>query len=597
MGFADRYTILKKVADGGMAEIFLATQTGAQGFERTVVCKRILPELSADPQFRHMLVDEAHIAMGLNHSNIVQVFDLGEAEGRTFLVLELVDGWDLSTILGRARAAKHPLPPALALYVTAEICRALAYAHGRTRDGKPMNIVHRDISPHNVLLSDQGEVKLTDFGIAKALGRRERTRTGVIKGKLDFMSPEQAAGAPIDARSDIFATGSVLYTMVTGAKPFSAASDLETLLRVQSGDLDDPQRHTPNLAPSIRGIILKAMRKAPRERYASADEMMGAVERVLREELGSAGQSDLKRWLEDLGRRDGVASIARTPGLPIPEAEGTRGKTLALRGVGKHGDDVGDEDEPRAGRVTQDAPEDGRDAGLTLALAETAVQQVPPGAIPGAPIRSRRRPRGRWLVRLVVVGALAAGGVYLAGSARKRADLLRKAETTARKVRGAIGAAATLVDPPAGPAGRAPRAAEERADPVERRPEPPERRAQGEGGTAGDRPQPGAPAAAPSPAEDAGEARRSRMATADRRAPALTEVRLDSRPPGAVIHLEKRRLGATPTTVKLRPGARQEVVFSKPGYADVRRTIDVGTRPQRVAVVLSRRAGKRTTRR
>jgi serine/threonine protein kinase len=167
MSLQSRYTILRKITDGGTAEIFLAKQHGAQGFEKTVVLKRIFTTFYADPQFRHMLVDEAHVAMSLNHSNIVQVLDLGESEGRYFLALELVDGWSLDRILKRAKAAGVPIPPPLALYLTAEVCRALAYAHNKKRpDGKPLGIVHRDVSPHYVLLSEQGEVKLTDFGIA-----------------------------------------------------------------------------------------------------------------------------------------------------------------------------------------------------------------------------------------------------------------------------------------------------------------------------------------------------------------------------------------------------------------------------------------------
>src|SRR3954468_22915470 len=215
MSLQSRYTILRKIADGGTAEIFLAKQHGAQSFEKTVVLKRIFTTFYADPQFRHMLVDEAHVAMTLNHSNIVQVLDLGEADGRYFLALELVDGWTLDRVLRRSKAAGGPAPPALSLYVTAEICRALAYAHGKKRpDGQPLGIVHRDISPHNVLLSEQGEVKLTDFGIAKAMNKREQTGTGVVKGKVAFMSPEQAMGKPIDQRSDLFSLGTVLYLLM-----------------------------------------------------------------------------------------------------------------------------------------------------------------------------------------------------------------------------------------------------------------------------------------------------------------------------------------------------------------------------------------------
>ena len=198
-----RYKIVRRVADGGMAEIFLATQMGRDGFQKPVILKRIHSTIYADPQFRNMFIDEAHISMSLQHSNIVQVFDLGVSAGRYFLVLELVDGWDLGRILHRAAGAGTRLPRELAIYIITDVCRALAYAHSKAEGDRPLGIVHRDISTHNILVSDQGEVKLTDFGIAKAMNKREQTGTGVVKGKVAFMSPEQAMGKPIDARSDL----------------------------------------------------------------------------------------------------------------------------------------------------------------------------------------------------------------------------------------------------------------------------------------------------------------------------------------------------------------------------------------------------------
>src|SRR4051794_32325437 len=277
-----RYTILGKLADGGMAEIFLATQHGAEGFEKHVVLKRILTQFSADPQFRNMLLDEGHISMSLQHSNIVQVLDLGVAAGRCFLVMELVDGWDLERILQRAHAAGIVFPPALALHVVSVVCRALAYAHGKSRDGKPLGIVHRDISPNNVLISEQGEVKLADFGIAKAQRKREQTAAGVIKGKVAYMSPEQATGLVIDKRSDIFSVGSLLYRMMTNALPFEAPSDLEQLLKVQKADFQPPDNVKPGINKAVSAIIMRAMRLAPSARYQAADEMLADVERVLR---------------------------------------------------------------------------------------------------------------------------------------------------------------------------------------------------------------------------------------------------------------------------------------------------------------------------
>jgi serine/threonine protein kinase len=306
-----RYTILGKIADGGMAEIFLATQHGAEGFEKHVVLKRILTQFSADPQFRNMLLDEGHISMSLQHSNIVQVLDLGVAGSRYFLVMELVDGWDLERILQRAHGSGMVFPPALALHVITVVCRALAYAHAKTRAGKPLGIVHRDISPNNVLISEQGEIKLADFGIAKAQRKREQTAAGVIKGKVAYMSPEQATGTPIDRRSDIFSVGSLLYRMMTSALPFDAPTDLEQLLRVQRADVTPLEKVKPGLSAAVSAIIMRAMRLAPAERYQTADEMLADVERVLRTEFHSAGQTELKLWLEQLARRDSLESIGK----------------------------------------------------------------------------------------------------------------------------------------------------------------------------------------------------------------------------------------------------------------------------------------------
>jgi len=292
-----RYTILGKLADGGMAEIFLAVQHGAEGFEKQVVLKRILTQYSADPQFRNMFLDEAHISMSLQHGNIVQVLDLGVAAGRYFLALEMVDGWDLEKILQRAYAAGMVFPAALGLYVISQICRALAYAHGKSHDGKPLGIVHRDISPNNVLLSGEGEVKLADFGIAKAQRKREQTAAGVIKGKVAYMSPEQAQGNAVDRRSDIFSVGSMLYRMMTDRLPFESNNDLESLLRVQKAEFRPPQEAKPTIGDKVAGIIQKAMRLHPAERYQTAEEMLVEVERLLRNDFHSAGQTELKAWL------------------------------------------------------------------------------------------------------------------------------------------------------------------------------------------------------------------------------------------------------------------------------------------------------------
>jgi serine/threonine protein kinase len=306
-----RYNIVRRVADGGMAEIFLATQLGREGFQKPVILKRIHSTIYADPQFRNMFIDEAHISMSLAHSNIAQVLDLGVAQGRYFLVLELVDGWDLGRVMQRAAAAGTPLPRELGLHICADVCRALAYAHGKTDGNTPLGIVHRDVSPHNILLSEQGEIKLTDFGIAKAMNKREQTGTGVVKGKVAFMSPEQAMGKPIDQRSDLFSLGTVLYLLMVRARPFEGPTDLETLLRVQKGDYTPPEAAAPDLEPEVSAVINRALMHDVNARYQSADEMLADIEHVLRSVFRPVGQTELKRWLADLSAHDGLPSILK----------------------------------------------------------------------------------------------------------------------------------------------------------------------------------------------------------------------------------------------------------------------------------------------
>ncbi|MCG5053228.1 MAG: serine/threonine protein kinase [Myxococcales bacterium] len=316
-----RYTVVRKLAEGGMAEIFLAKQHGSQGFEKPVVLKRIHAALYADEQFRNMLIDEAHISMGLSHNNIVQVLDLGQAGGRYFLVLELVDGWDLGRLLRRAERVGLPFPPELALYVTAQVCRALGYAHAKSSvEGKPLGIVHRDVSPQNVLISEQGEVKLADFGIAKARRKRDNTETGVVKGKIAFMSPEQALGQTLDARSDLYSLGTLLYLLVLGQRPFEGASDLEVLLRVQQGEFTPPLARAPDLHPALVAILERAMCFDRDQRFGSADDMLADVEGALRNTFASPGQTELKQWLLELARRDGEPPIGRQGPGAVPES-------------------------------------------------------------------------------------------------------------------------------------------------------------------------------------------------------------------------------------------------------------------------------------
>jgi serine/threonine-protein kinase len=435
-----RYKIVRKVADGGMAEIFLATQLGREGFQKPVILKRIHSSIYADPQFRNMFLDEAHISMALSHSNIVQVLDLGLGGGRYFLVMELIDGWDLGRIIQRAAAARVPLMPELGMYITAEVLRGLAYAHGMSQEGNPLGIVHRDISPHNVLISEQGEVKLTDFGIAKAMNKREQTGTGVVKGKVSFMSPEQALGKPIDARSDLFSMGTVLYQLMTGVRPFEAPTDLEILLRVQKAEFRTPEEARPDMEPELAQIMVRAMKLDPADRYQNADEMLIDVERVMRTVFPPAGPTELKRWLADLQREDGAPTIGKAPALSHSTRTGTaelEGKDVELSDSESDNDpvDVGEENtslavlspggadgRPRLSRhrpagteLPLPVPEDG-EAALSGRHSQSELALPIPEVEDGPPKQRFGRGSGRWLGLLLVGGVLLIVGAALAGS-------------------------------------------------------------------------------------------------------------------------------------------------------------------------------------
>jgi serine/threonine protein kinase len=305
-----RYRVVKKIAHGGMAEIFLAFQSGAEGFQKPVVLKRILPSLASDPAFVRMLVDEAHIASTLNHSNLVQVLDLRHSGNEYFLVLEFVDGWSLEQVRRRAQKAKMKLPLPLVLYIVGSLCRGLAYMHARKRDGQSLDIVHRDVTPQNVLLSCEGEVKLADFGIAKAAGKREKSVTGVIKGKFAYMSPEQAAGGDLDARSDLFSVGTLLYLLTTGKKPFDGANDLEVILQVRKARFEKPSTVVRDFNLDVEKLIVRALRANVDRRWQSAEQMADKIDAILAGLGQPSGPAPLKRWLATLSERDGVKAAA-----------------------------------------------------------------------------------------------------------------------------------------------------------------------------------------------------------------------------------------------------------------------------------------------
>jgi serine/threonine protein kinase len=271
------YTLTARLGRGGMAEVFRARREGAAGFERTVVIKKIIGGHDADPQFIEMFINEAKIAARLTHPNIVQVYELGEQEGEFFIAMEYVKGKDLLRVM-RALAQQVPgqpaMPPLHAAHVAREVCRGLSHAHEHHDEvGATRAIVHRDISPQNIMLSYDGQVKLVDFGIAKALDTmKEETRTGALKGKYAYMAPEQlrTPAPPPTPQSDIFSTGIVLYETLTGRRLFKGETDMETLDRVQRMHVPAPSRLNSVVAPELDAIVLRALDRDSERRYARA---------------------------------------------------------------------------------------------------------------------------------------------------------------------------------------------------------------------------------------------------------------------------------------------------------------------------------------
>lgn len=275
-----RYVLEDRIAMGGMAEIFRA-RTATQGFEKRVCIKRILPHFLEDEEFVTMFRDEARTAAKLQHANVVQVFDFGTEEGSLYLAMELVDGADLRRILEASRKKRIPLEIGEAVQISIDMCKGLHHAHTLLENGRPLGLVHRDISPHNVLVSRAGEVKVTDFGIAKAAERATHTSTGIVKGKVAYMAPEQAQGFPFDHRLDQFAAGIVLWEMLAGSRLFTGETDIVILKKVLACDVPAPSALRKGVPASLDDIVLKALAQHASDRFADMRQMELALSRLL----------------------------------------------------------------------------------------------------------------------------------------------------------------------------------------------------------------------------------------------------------------------------------------------------------------------------
>ncbi len=270
-----KYLLMERLATGGMAEVYRAKAEGAGGFEKQMAIKRILPTYSQNEEFRKMFEYEARLSSMLTHANIVQVYDFNKIGETYLLAMEFVDGKNLRQFINKSKKANVNFPIEFSIFVLNEVCKGLDYAHAKKDDmtGRPLNIIHRDMSPQNIMLSYEGAVKIVDFGIAKAKDRADETRSGVIKGKFGYMSPEQANGMPVDHRTDLFSTGIILWELLTGRRLFAAESDLATLRMIQECVVTPPSKINPRVPAELDKIVMKILSKDLKLRYNSAGDL------------------------------------------------------------------------------------------------------------------------------------------------------------------------------------------------------------------------------------------------------------------------------------------------------------------------------------
>ena len=335
-----KYYLLELINVGGMAEVFKAKMFGVEGFEKIVAIKRILPEVAEDAEFIKMFVDEAKIAVKLQHPNVVQIFELGKIEDSYFIAMELINGKDLKTIRKRLKRVDLLMPVEQSAYIISQVCDGLDYAHRKTDEKmNPLNIVHRDISPQNMIVSYEGTVKLIDFGIAKAKSKSTKTQVGMLKGKFSYMSPEQVSGQPIDRRSDIFSLGVVFFEMLTGKRLFLGKNDVETLEKIRKAEVLPPSVFNSAVPPELDRIVLKALAKDREDRYQWASEFSEDLKKFSYSSGKSFSRQDMMNFMseffadeleEETAKLEEYHKIKKPVDMPLREATQTAVRRDAL---------------------------------------------------------------------------------------------------------------------------------------------------------------------------------------------------------------------------------------------------------------------------
>lgn len=322
------YELGERLGLGGMAEVFVAYRAGPHGFAKKVALKRILPELAQDPRFVAMFCDEARISAPLCHPNIVQVIDFGESQGELFMAMEFVEGVSLAKLLRYVSGRRERFPLGAALFIAHEVLSGLAFAHSACdENGNPLHIVHRDVSPGNVLIGRAGDVKLADFGIVRSAYVDRRTYPGELKGKVGYMSPEQVMGVEVDPRSDLFTVGIILSEMLIARPLFSGQNEFDILTKIYEADLSAIERYGADLPPTVRDVLRQALAKAPADRFESARHFADALRRLASTARLALDDSELVPWLSALGvlpSRSGTHEVTRLPQVDPPPSQSMR---------------------------------------------------------------------------------------------------------------------------------------------------------------------------------------------------------------------------------------------------------------------------------
>jgi eukaryotic-like serine/threonine-protein kinase len=397
-----KYELTSKLAVGGMAELFLARAAGPMGFKKTLVLKRILPNLARDPAFVEMFLREAKLVAQLNHPHIVQIFDFGEASGSYFLAMEYIDGPNLRVLLKTALAAGTPLPPSLCARLIASACEGLAFAHDfqDPATGKPLGLIHRDISTDNILVSRQGAVKVVDFGIAKTADQGQKTQTGVVKGKLSYLSPEQIRSKPLDRRVDVYALGIVLYELLTGHKPFTGPTDASLVQAILFEPLPPALLHRPDLPLALERILERALAKDREQRYPDCRAFQLELEDFILSTGRSVGAYQVSQFIAELFPT-GPSTALASRDIGEPQALSTASRSSSRAVQAKPPSPL----LPAALKVSKTVP-------IHASKAMHPAGASRPAALP---------PSLKWIPVLAGAALLLMGGGYVAGAQTSRA--------------------------------------------------------------------------------------------------------------------------------------------------------------------------------